>query len=320
MFFFIFLIPFFSFLFVDNLFFLWLMIEIQTLFFMLYIWNSSINTNNILYFLVIQMFCSGILFFFIYVSCTRLGIFYFEVLFQLILFFKIGLFPFQGWALWFCDTVSYSVFFLFLTGTKIIPLLILRESNNHAYIWLFLFNIFFSSIFVFFSVSYTNILFFSSIFITSLLVLIGFSRSMDVLFLLFLVYSVLIFLVIMFIPFSSINMLDIIGKNLSVFLFILVMSMVGIPFSIGFLLKVLFLQIVNEDFGAIISFVLLIVASVAISYFYIKLLHTYFMFMSFKEVLSISSAHRRTSFGIFLPLSGCFLVILFLFTKYFFFF
>lgn len=199
-------------------------------------------------------------------------------LFLIFIVLKIGIMPFHQWAFRFANSLDFGGLFLFLGVIKIIPLFIIMKNNNEILHVLFYINMIFSVIFLFKFNSYWAVIFFSSIFLTSLFFfLLDLSNFFNFISLV-LIYNFLSFLLIRELKNYIIKyVFRSFPGYINLSFFIVIIRILGIPYSLGFLLKILFIQSMGFGLGAYTSLLFLFLGSSILCYHYIKILYFYFI-------------------------------------------
>lgn len=171
----------FLFLTFNSLFSYYLLLEINTILFLVILNSSNFKLkfsfldtyNQFFFYFIVQSFCSMILIFCSIYNFFNLDIKIFSVA---CIFFKIGLFPFHNWLFklgYFCD---YLILYYLVTLQKI-PLFFLLNLDFNNFSFLFLcFNILIGSVMIFFSFNINNLIISSSIYVTIILVLLLFYK------------------------------------------------------------------------------------------------------------------------------------------------
>lgn len=249
-----------------------------------------------------------------------------DYLFFIFLFLKIGIIPFHTWALGFACSLNYLDFFLFLTMFKLIPLFICYHTNFDIGIYLIILNILGRGILIFFYSEYLSILFFSSVFITSLLLMVCHLSRLFYFLVIFFSYIILSFIIIESLRgFKKTFLSDFYSIKLNLIFFLSVVSFVGLPFSLGFFMKIIFIQGVYRVVSNLFLFVTLIISAIIFSYHYIKIIHFYLIVPTSKYKINILDfvSSRKMNFTIFilcgffffLPLLFCSGLIFFIYSN-----
>lgn len=274
----IFISPILLYFYIDNFFLIWSLIELQTLFFVLYVWNSTLRKENLIFFLLIQIFSSLGIFICIFLkrwSSFSIILNYFFLFFLIV---KMGLMPFHQWAFRFANCLDFAGLFLFLGIMKLIPLFLIIKNNNEVLQILFYINIIFSVLILFKFNRYWSVIFFSSIFLTSLIFLILDLFNFSNFIIIVLIYNSLSFLLIKELKLHNIKyVFRMFPFNMNLSLFFIIIRILGIPYSLGFLLKILYLQTITAGTGLYIRLIFLFIGSSILCYHYIKILYFYFI-------------------------------------------
>ena len=156
----------------NSLVILWILIELNLIFFIIIILNSFYsflegNTEQSLFYLIVQtigsiLFLMGLVFtdFFKFLDLDN----NFLILFSLIL--KLGLFPFHQWVYRISAYISTFTFLILLTIQKVPLLFVIFSFNIDILILIAVFNLLFGSFFIIKSYSIKELLVSSSIYST----------------------------------------------------------------------------------------------------------------------------------------------------------
>ena len=261
----------------DNLLFVWGIMELQIICYVCCLSLKSPKTGYMLSFLIIQLLAGILLFYFCFLTNFKeIQQYMLLTTILLLLFMKIGIYPFASWALKFIRSLRGIDYWLFLTVIKIIPLIICFFVDNNFYMALIILNWLYSSFILSYHSGYKKIIFFSSISNTCIFFsffIIGYLILAKI-FLLF--YFFFITLLILFIEKHDCDFIFS-GKKTgnSVILFLLVVRLVGIPFLWGFTIKSIF--ILSFFFSnVLLLFFSLFIVSLIFSFFYMKLVFFFF--------------------------------------------
>lgn len=296
----------------DGILYFWIAIEIQTLFFVLHLWNTKRAKKRLISFLLIQIFSRILVFSFVGFSITSKADFFLEYLLMLALLLKMGIIPFHGWALSFISDLELASFFIFSTFIKLIPFYIYKLFDSAVGAVFFLFNMRVSLFYIFNVNSFKEIIFFSSLFLGGVILILATGSNVYDFLLFFFIYSFGIFLLIQ--DFSLNFSGHIFGRSKEVANFstmLSVLALLGMPFSLGFAVKLVFLQSVSKWGGVNIIIATLTVGSVVLAYHYIKILQFYFVSLGPLRYHTLKIKNETIFKGVLIHLVAPFIFFLF---------
>lgn len=271
-------------LYVSNLLLFWLFIEIYNIFFICFCGIKKIQKYFIIYYFIVQGISSLVFllrFFFSELGVTG-GIANWGVFFSLLI--KMGLIPFHNWMLKLVELLNFEDLFLFLVVIKIMPFFLIMNffvSSNVINFFIIL-NLLISPVLMYFYNSLKKILVLSSVGRTSLIIfLIKISGKIFLFY--FFLYYVFNFFIFFYIKILKLNVFYERKIFFDFNLFIIIFSIAGIPFILGFIIKWYMFYETLYEFSCffIIIFYLMSVIS---SFFYFKLIFFFFNFLKFVNI------------------------------------
>ena len=220
----------------------------------------------------------------------------------LLIFLKLGLWPFQFWVFSFVKILSWENFFILISLQKIIPILIIINFRIKNYRLFYLLNMinFIYPIFYINRKNFQKIFIVSSIsFFSLILILFNKEISINILF----IYFTQIYLLIKFFRnwniYSSYSLLYYSLNSSSIFLLIiLLLSIAGFPpFYIFFLKYITFYIIIVKE--NIIIFLIFLLSSIFLRYLYINIGIFFLIKLKIRRKTWIYMKHQKIIFFIF---------------------
>nr|YP_010535662.1 NADH dehydrogenase subunit 2 [Alectorobius rietcorreai]UYB78561.1 NADH dehydrogenase subunit 2 [Alectorobius rietcorreai] len=260
----------------SSLFFLWICLEINMMSFIPLMYSKNmISMNSIVMYFLIQSTASSI-----YIFSTMLLFFntilmnYFMIFIMITMLIKLGAAPFHIWFPQISEGLTFNSLSILLTFQKMIPSYIISLFQNNSLIPFIILSAMIGSFGGFNQSSLRKILAFSSI--SHLSWILSLTLTASNFWLIYLViYSTIIIITINMIGIFSINFLNsekIKWNEINFFLIIMLLTLGGMPPTIGFFMKWMSLKIIFNNI-AIIT-IPLILSSLINLFFYMRLSYT----------------------------------------------
>nr|AIZ58536.1 NADH dehydrogenase subunit 2 [Reticulinasus faini] len=257
----------------SSMFFLWICLEINIMSFIpLMNLKNSMSMNSIMIYFIIQSVSSSLYIFIssiFYLNMISINIL--TVFIMISMLTKLGSAPFHFWFPQISEGMSFNSLSILLTLQKIIPLYILSIFNNKMMMIPIILSLLIGSMGGFNQTTVKKILTFSSISHMSwMMSLLLISNNFWMTYLM--IYSLIVFLLTSILNFFKINsLLTMYKKNneINLLFIITLLTLGGMPPTIGFIMKWMSLKIISNQFF-IIS-IPLIMSSLINLYFYLRL-------------------------------------------------
>nr|UYL27197.1 NADH dehydrogenase subunit 2 [Alectorobius amblus] len=259
----------------SSLFFLWICLEVNMMSFIPLMFNKNLfSMNGIISYFLIQSISSS--FYIFSISILFLNPFFlkyitFFVLLSMLI--KLGASPFHMWLPQVSESLTYNNLVIFLTIQKIIPLQILSIFKNYYIIIPIILSSAMGAMGGFNQFSIRKILAFSSIsHLAWMMTLLMLCSNLWIIYMT--IYLCIIMMITTILKKHKINFFNFSKKNnpsINLMLIILLLSLGGMPPTIGFIMKWMTLKIILSNF-MVIS-IPLIASSLVNLYFYLRLIH-----------------------------------------------
>nr|YP_009480293.1 NADH dehydrogenase subunit 2 [Reticulinasus faini]AIZ58549.1 NADH dehydrogenase subunit 2 [Reticulinasus faini] len=267
----------------SSMFFLWICLEINIMSFVpLMNLKNSMSMNSIMIYFIIQSVSSSLYIFIssiFYLNMISLNLLTMFIMISMLT--KLGSAPFHFWFPQISEGMSFNSLSILLTLQKIIPLYILSIFNNKMMMIPIMLSLLIGSMGGFNQTTVKKILTFSSISHMSwIMTLLLISNNFWMTYLM--IYSLIIFLLTLILNFFKINSLLTMYKNnneINLLFIISLLTLGGMPPSIGFIMKWMSLKIISNQF--IIISIPLIMSSLINLYFYLRISYNSMMKNSF---------------------------------------
>lgn len=296
----------------DDWFIMWLGLEINIMIFILFIFerNRIVRVESCLKYFFIQSVGSAVLIRIFYLNKEWL-----DFCLCLLLRYKIGAGPFFFWFPSVCGGISWMSCFLLISFQKVIPLILMVIFVSWIIYWIVVLRLIFGVLGSFNQINLKQLIAYSSVYHLGWIILCNISGEINWMEYL-LIYSVIIFPVLVCLKYFNINDIGMIikmkYKNWFIFL---ILRMAGIPPFLGFFLKwYAFIIIFKFEY---IFFIFLIVCSVVIFYIYFRVVYDVLVMNYYNRlwcnVFMKRSALYLDMFGIFGLVVGLFLGVIMIF-------
>lgn len=253
-----------------NTFIILLFIEVNFFCFIRYLWRRGSPWDTLPKYFIIQASASaGILTCIILIKYNSSQLLLFFLSINIIL--KLGGFPFHSWFIELSNKLSFHPFLTLLTTQKILPLLFCSLLPTKIVLWFAIINLLSSPLIIINTNSLISLLTCSSIFYTSWILLI--TQHINILLLFFLAYYLRIYLLLNellfrvnkgFILLWTLNPSNLIFKTLSC------LSIIGVPPSLGFFLKIIILKLIILNWGSVA--IILVISRFLFIYMYVRII------------------------------------------------
>nr|YP_010809151.1 NADH dehydrogenase subunit 2 [Anaka burmensis]UNZ99510.1 NADH dehydrogenase subunit 2 [Anaka burmensis] len=292
----------------NNWIMIWCGLEMSLICFVPILSSKSIisSESSIIYF-IIQGISSSILM--SGIMMMMFNLLNMNLLILISLMIKMGVIPFHNWLMIIIEGMSFNSIFMLLVVLKIAPLTLFTYFNFNLMI-IIVMNLVLGSILGLNQSSLRKILVYSSIFNMSLiLMLINFNFLW--LFYLF-IYSNLMFMLVSFFNFFSFNYINQIVMNndliCKINLWFVLLSMSGMPPMLGFMLKLIVIELLIFQFKYLILFVL-IMSSLLLMFFYMRLMFVSMLFFHLIYKMSLFKINNFSSFFILFNFLGLYIMM-----------
>nr|YP_010934979.1 NADH dehydrogenase subunit 2 [Ornithodoros improvisus]WKW52627.1 NADH dehydrogenase subunit 2 [Ornithodoros improvisus] len=264
----------------SSMFFMWMCLELNMMSFIpLMNPKSLMSINSAIMYFIIQALASSLYIFMISSFMINFEFSFNKISFMIMcsMLIKIGAAPFHVWFPQISEGMSMTSFYLLSTIQKMIPLYIMTIFPNHLMYLSILLSTFFGSIGGFNQLSFRKILAFSSIaHLAWMMSLIMLKNSMWMLYMM-MYATIMIMIIQMMLQFNLntfIQMNYLFSKN-SLFFIILLLSLGGMPPTMGFFMKWLALKIITLN--NMLLTMPLISSSLVNLYFYARISYPFFL-------------------------------------------
>nr|YP_008999616.1 NADH dehydrogenase subunit 2 [Antricola mexicanus]AHF21652.1 NADH dehydrogenase subunit 2 [Antricola mexicanus] len=263
----------------SSLFFLWMCLEINIMSFIpLMHSKNSMNMNSIMMYFLIQSTASSIFIFSVSIHFMNLEMMKFlEILITISMLIKLGVAPFHIWFPQISEGLTFESLGILLTIQKIIPLYIMSMFKSKLILIFIIVSSIIGSVGGFNQFSIRKILAFSSIahlaWILSLLMINSNFWSIYLT-----IYSIIIMMILILMKINSMNLYNFskkINNEMNLLFIILLLSLGGMPPTIGFIMKWISLKIVSNNLMFLM--IPLIISSLINLFFYLRLGYNSFL-------------------------------------------
>jgi len=282
---------------------IWIWIEINAISFIIIIKNTE---NKIKYFLI-QSLASTILLsiFVIYrikeIKISNIFLVYSIIILSLVAIIKIGIAPFHSWLIKICSLINWNNILIILTWQKIIPLFIfLITINNYWLIPIILTSFFIGTISQMRIRNVKLILAFSSIRHIGWIISSNYYRKIINFFYLF-IYSIISVIIINVIKKNNSFKLFDQKKNIKK-LFIIILSLAGIPPLLGFLPKWLIIDFISKRIKRVTLIILILILATINFFIYSRLTTSSLIEKRQIKIFSTKSYSKENVLNLFLPI------------------
>lgn len=296
----------------NNWIIIWSGIEIRIISFIPLIRTKIIlrNESSMKYFIV-QRIRSSIIILGVIIMIINFSLVFKRIL-VISLIIKTGMFPFQNWVITIIEGISYSSLFLLFRLLKITPITLLRYLNPNLEFFSIV-NLLAGGVLGLNQTSIRKIIAYSSVF--NIGFMLASTKSLSVWFTYFLIYSFMLFIIMFSFKKLNINFINQIiinelNMNSRIQLWINMLSLGGIPPMLGFLRKILVLQLII-NFNEFILATIMVFSSLMITFFYVRL--TYLSIMVYS--VSIKWFKLSSKLRLNIMIMNLFLILVFVLTK-----
>nr|YP_011036667.1 NADH dehydrogenase subunit 2 [Stroggylocephalus agrestis]WRK21271.1 NADH dehydrogenase subunit 2 [Stroggylocephalus agrestis] len=255
----------------NNWIMIWSGMEISMMSFVPLIMNKSVlsNESSMKYF-IMQSISSSIMMLGVMMVMMSLEVLFKTVLITSLLV-KTGMFPFQNWVMIMIEGMSYESSFIFLSMLKIAPLIIMGYLDMKLE-FISLLNLMMGAILSLNQTSMRKIMAYSSVF--NMGFMISSIKFFNIWFLYFLIYSLMLMLIFIQLKKFNINFINhiIMSEYMmtsKIQLWINVLSMGGMPPMLGFLSKMIVIQLMME-LNKFILTLIMIISSLIMMFIYLR--------------------------------------------------
>nr|YP_010272368.1 NADH dehydrogenase subunit 2 [Mimotettix multispinosus]UKE80365.1 NADH dehydrogenase subunit 2 [Mimotettix multispinosus] len=270
---------------------MWMGLELSLLSFIPFIQNkNSISSESMIKYFIMQSVASTMFLFSMVIMLIGVNMMN-EIIMTISMLIKIGSAPFHNWVLMIIENLEYYVMFIMLTILKMPPMTIMFQINSKMLLIPIMLSMIMSSILCLNQSSIRKTLAYSSIYNMSL-VLISintFNISMTYLIL----YSLTMMLLISLLKNMKINfinqlMLNEFNNFMKINLWLNMLSMSGFPPLLGFLGKMLIMQVLiqKEQF---VVLTMLLLTSMLVTMFYTR--------MAFTSMIPFSTSKKWSNYN-----------------------
>ncbi len=194
------------------------------------------------------------------------------IIFSIGIFIKIGLIPFHIWIINIIEKINFNSIIILITWQKLIPLILFKFSNKFLSIFIAFISTFMASISAFYQNSMRKLMTYSSIINSRWIIIIFiFNKTLWIYF--FILYTRISIIIIKIIKKENLTHLSNLftkSKKTLYKIFIIRLTISGLPPSIGFILKLLILKILILSNSTLLIF-LIIVSSIIRFLFYSRI-------------------------------------------------
>nr|YP_010046004.1 NADH dehydrogenase subunit 2 [Dermanyssus gallinae]QPG86050.1 NADH dehydrogenase subunit 2 [Dermanyssus gallinae] len=253
-----------------NMFFIWIMIEINLISFLMMMYTGkNISINSMIKYFLIQTIGSLFFLFFSLMHSNILMLEINKIMVVMIMMFKLGIFPFSFWLNDFIEGLEWNNFFIFNIFQKIIPLWIIYKLD-FFYMDLFIFmNSIYMMIMMYNQVSIRKLFMYSSYVNMSWIFIFSFQNE----WLWMIYYMIYIMMMYMLVELmnlykmNSIYQLKFLNFKMKMYFMLLMFLMGGLPPFMFMFSKMMSILLFNESF----SFIILMIVIMFNMYVYMNL-------------------------------------------------
>lgn len=274
---------------------IWMGLEISLLSFIPFIQTSNkIRSESIIKYFIIQRVASTILLFRVVIILIGVNIIN-EIIICIAILIKLGAAPFHNWVIIIIEIINYYRIIVILTILKLPPITIIYQINSNILRISIILRIIIRSIICLNQTSIRKVLAYSSVYNIAIILLTINEYNITVIYLT--LYSIIVILFVKLIKNLKINFINQLVLNefnitIKINLWINILSIGGFPLTIGFIRKLLVIQllITNKE---ITILVILLTTSILVIIFYLRI--------AFTSIINISSSFKwlnnRTKFN-----------------------
>nr|UYL27236.1 NADH dehydrogenase subunit 2 [Alectorobius spheniscus] len=284
----------------SSLFFIWICLEVNMMSFIPLMFNKSMTSmNSVISYFLIQSSASSVYIFSISSLFLNFNyLIYLNILISLSMLMKLGASPFHMWLPQVSESMTYNTLLTLLTIQKIIPLQVISMFVDIFMIIPIILSSISGTMGGFNQFSIRKILAFSSIsHMAWIMTLMLISSNFWMIYLT--LYSLITFSIILIMKTYKIDFINFnkkINMNVNFFIIIMLLSLGGMPPTLGFMMKWITLKIILKNFISIS--IPLIMSSLINLYFYLRL--------SYNSMLKFMNFHKWEK----LPLFNLFLLLI----------
>nr|AMO66551.1 NADH dehydrogenase subunit 2 [Scolia bicincta] len=249
----------------ESFIFLWLLMELNSLIFMFMIMmelNKLMNLNSLILMFIYQMMTASFLFIFLFLIMNYNNNMMTYMIY-ILLFIKLGLSPFHKWYKFTLMNLPWNMCFMISTIYKIMPFIFfykLMLENNEFLINMSLISIFLSSFKALMTKNIKMIFTYSSIIHINFMIIMM-MININYMLIYFMFYTCLIFFFCYFMLKFQINYnfdLFTLGNNIyKIMIFLNIMSMMGMPPSLMFMIKYLIYSYLINNYSLLLSMLMM---------------------------------------------------------------
>nr|ASM41852.1 NADH dehydrogenase subunit 2 [Scaphoideus maai] len=261
---------------------MWVGLEMSLLSFIPFLQTSNIiSSESMIKYFIMQSVASTMLLFSVVIMLIGVNMMY-EMIMTVSMLIKLGSAPFQNWVLLVIETMDYLSMFIMLTVLKMPPLSIMFQMHSEMLLVPIMLGMIVGSILCLNQSSIRKTIAYSSIYNMSLMLISISNFNITMIYLM--IYSTSLMLFILTIKPMKVNFINqIIFNKYNVFikmnLWINMLSMGGFPPLIGFMGKLLIIQLLMM-MNQILLAVILVVTSMLVMAFYMRMAFTSMMSFS----------------------------------------
>nr|WNV65522.1 NADH dehydrogenase subunit 2 [Cyanopterus ninghais] len=286
----------------NNYYSMWILMELNLLLFIIFlIMSSKFLGNKIIKYYLINSFGSMIFLFFINMNLFKENLNYFYIL-NFMMMLKLGMFPFHHWFIDLMINLNWLMCFFLSTWQKLIPLMILMYFYiKNLIILLSIMGSLFSLMMVFNQIYLKKLMGYSSIIHLSWLML-SILLGMKMWMIYFFIYSLTLYFFMIILNMLNFNLINEMYMYMNIYemkilMFLLILSIGGIPPMFGFLIKMLFLNKMIE-LMEFFMLMILIFCSLVFLFYYIRLMFNMMMIESFSMKFYLNYLYKKINYNL----------------------
>nr|ASM41878.1 NADH dehydrogenase subunit 2 [Scaphoideus varius] len=256
---------------------MWMGLEMSLLSFIPFMQTKNvISSESMIKYFIMQSVASTLLLLSVVIMLVVEAFMMNEMVMSMAMLIKLGSAPFHNWVILIIETMNYLTMIIMLTLLKIPPLLIMFQVNSSMLMLPIILGMIVGSMFGLNQSSMRKTIGYSSIFNMSLVLTSINSFNITIVYMT--LYSISLFLLVNTIKYLKINFISQMILNehnafMKINLWINMLSMGGFPPLIGFLSKMLVIQLMLQNNEYLLTF-LLVMTSMLVMAFYMRLAFT----------------------------------------------
>nr|ATD52986.1 NADH dehydrogenase subunit 2 [Cicadula sp. EMHAU-2015-Zz052713] len=272
---------------------MWMGLEVSLISFIPFMQNNSmVYAESMIKYFIIQSVASTMFLFSVIILLVGASMMN-EMIMTIAMLIKIGSAPFHNWVMMIIENLSFYTMFTLLTVIKIPPLMVLYQTSTDLLNFPIMLSMIISSIMSLNQNSIRKILGYSSIYnIATMLILIN---KFNTLLVFLMIYSLPLIMIIKMTKTLKINFINQMALNefnsmIKINLWINMMSMSGFPPLMGFLGKIITIQVLMENVSYL-TLTVLMLSSILVMMFYMRMIFTLMISVSMSKKWTLNKTN-----------------------------